>query len=114
MPRHQRMVRLWMLLRQSKRAPDGKHRLEIGSRHRPDPILFDLKRPLMQRSQFLEQLRRTPSSPAAIVTGYPDSERMKQAMKHGPLPPFAKSVAPAQHQATVATVLGDRLGRRAA
>ena len=88
---------------------DGRSGLEIVSRNRPDLILLDLAMPGMNGPQFLEELRRTqPTLPVVIVTGYPDSELMAEAMKHGPLMLLSKPFEAAQVERVVNMVVGER------
>lgn len=70
--------------------------MELVCREAPDLILLDLKMPNMNGPQFLEELRKTHAAlPVVIVTGYPESELMQQAMQYAPVLPLAKPVHPA-------------------
>ena len=90
-------------------ATDGHAGLEIVSRNRPDLILLDLAMPVMNGPQFLEELRKThPDLPVVIVTAYPDSELMVEAMKHGPLMLLSKPFEAAQVEKAVNMVVGAR------
>jgi len=63
-----------------RQATAGKEGLELVAQEAPDLILLDLVMPEMNGIQFLELLRENnPDLPVVIVTGYPDSELMKEA-----------------------------------
>jgi len=65
--------------------------------------------PEMNGPQFLEELRKKyPDLPVVIVTGYPDSELMKQAMHYAPLMLLEKPVDPDLLERTVRMVLGKK------
>jgi excisionase family DNA binding protein len=88
---------------------DGRKGIEIVSRSKPDLILLDLAMPSMNGSEFLKELRLTePSLPVVIVTGYPDSELMAEAMKQGPLMLLSKPFETAQVERVVKMVVGER------
>jgi excisionase family DNA binding protein len=91
---------------------DGRSGLEIVSRTRPDLILLDLAMPGMNGPQFLKELRLThPNLPVVIVTAYPDSELMAEAMKHGPLLLLPKPFEATEVEKIVGVVVGDGLAR---
>ncbi len=67
-------------------ATDGMEGLHLVRKETPNIILLDLKMPDMSGPQFLEELRKTyPALPVVTVTGYPNSDMMKQAMLYAPL-----------------------------
>ena len=85
---------------------DGRSGLEIVSRNKPDLILLDLAMPGMNGPQFLKELRLThPNLPVVIVTAYPDSELMAEAMAHGPLMLLSKPFEAAQVQKLLALLV---------
>lgn len=93
-------------VRQALRGEEG---LEIVARQAPDLILLDLKMPGMNGPQFLEELRQThPDLPVVIVTGYPDSDLMVQAMQYAPVMLLSKPVERQLLERTVRTVVGDK------
>lgn len=74
-------------------ALTGTTGLELVSKDVPDLILLDLMMPHMTGPQFLKRLRETyPDLPVVIITGYPDSKLMYEAMQHGPLLVLPKPV----------------------
>lgn len=87
----------------------GHEGLGLLDRQVPDLILLDLVMPVMTGSEFLARLRDVhPGLPVVIVTGYPDSELMHQAMRHPPVLLLEKPVEAEALGRTVAAVLGDR------
>jgi excisionase family DNA binding protein len=71
----------------------GMEGLEMVSRHPVDLVLLDLKMPQMNGAQFIARLRqRQEQTPVIIVSGYPDSELMAEAMRFGPLMLIKKPV----------------------
>jgi excisionase family DNA binding protein len=94
---------------------DAREALALALREPPALILLDLKMPTLSGPRFLAALReRHPELPVIIVTGYPDSELMQQAMAHAPLLLLAKPVEPALLQRSVRAVLGGRAERAVA
>jgi excisionase family DNA binding protein len=76
----------------------------------PDLILLDLVMPDLNGPQFLAELRKThPALPVAIVTGYPDSELMKDVMRHGPVLLIPKPVDSELLERTMRAVVGEKL-----
>lgn len=70
----------------ARQATGGAAGLELIAQEVPDVVLLDLKMPGMSGPQVLAELRVThPTLPVVIVTGYPDSELMMEAMLHGPV-----------------------------
>jgi len=97
---------------QATSAADG---LDLVAREAPDLILLDLLMPEMNGPQFLEELRKKyPDLPVVIVTGYPDSELMKQAMRYAPLMLLEKPVDPDLLERTVRMVLGKKTASESA
>jgi excisionase family DNA binding protein len=73
-------------------------------------VLLDLKMPDMTGAQFLRELRRThPDLPVAIVTGYPDSDLMQDAIQYAPLVVIAKPVDQEQVVRTVRLAFGPKV-----
>jgi excisionase family DNA binding protein len=71
----------------------GMEGLETVSRHSVDLVLLDLKMPQMNGAQFIARLRQQPEQiPVIIVSGYPDSRLMAEAMRFGPLMLIKKPV----------------------
>jgi DNA-binding NtrC family response regulator len=61
----------------------------------------------------LREIRQdAPRLPVIIVTGYPDSELMQEALKHSPVMMLAKPVHPTRLLAAVEQVLGTRNAER--
>ncbi len=66
--------------------------------------------PNMNGVQFLHELRKAhPTLPVIIVTGYPDSELMKQAAYCAPVMLLPKPVERELLERTVRTVVGEKL-----
>ena len=60
--------------------------LELVKRNEYDLVFLDLKVPIMDGAELFRQIRKfKPDLPVTIITGYPDSELMMKALKHGPL-----------------------------
>jgi excisionase family DNA binding protein len=98
----------------ARQAPNGLRGLALVAEEVPDLILLDLKMPDMNGPQFLEELRKThPELVVVIVTGYPDSELMKEAAQHAPVMLLTKPVEQALLEKTVRTLLGERLASAA-
>ena len=90
-------------------ATDGAEGLALVAKEEPDVILLDLMMLNMNGPQFLEKLRAThPDLPVVIVTAYPDSELMTEAIKHGPLMLLSKPFEASQVQKLVTLVVGGR------
>jgi excisionase family DNA binding protein len=93
----------------TRQATDGAAGLQEIAREAPDLVLLDLLMPAMTGPEFLRALRVThPILPVVIVTGYPDSELMHEAARHGPLLLLAKPVDPDLLERTIRMVLGIR------
>ncbi len=76
-----------------RQATSGAKGLEFVEEEVPDLILLDIMMPGMNAPQFLKRLREThPDLPVVIVTGYPDSNLMKQAMNYAPVMLLGKPV----------------------
>ncbi len=96
--------------RTATRGADG---LELVALETPDLILLDLVMPEMNGPQFLAELRKIhPDLPVVVVTGYPDSELMREAAKHAPVMLLAKPIEPELLERTVRTVMGDKMSMR--
>ena len=94
----------------TRQALSGRIGLKLVAEEVPDLILLDLMMPGMTGPRFLQELREThPTLPVAIVTGYPDSELLKDAMAHGPVLLVPKPVDSELLERTVRTVVGERL-----
>ena len=87
-------------------ASDGTEGLRRVDNDSPDLVLLDLKMPGMDGPEFLGRLRQNrPDIPVVIVTGYPDSDLMMEAMHYGPLLLEAKPVERTRLLRTLKTVL---------
>jgi PAS domain S-box-containing protein len=67
-------------------APDGMAALEIAKRERPDMIISDIKMPILDGYQFLQQVRAIPelaSIPAIAMTGFGMARDIEQARSAG-------------------------------
>lgn len=93
----------------ARAATSGADGLDLVARDVPDLILLDLQMPDMSGPEFLEELRKThPDLPVVVVTGYPDSELMKQAARYAPLMMLTKPVDQALLERTVRVALGEK------
>lgn len=97
-----------------RHATHGKIGLSLVQEELPDVVLLDLVMPDMGGAQFLQEVRKVhPSLPVVIVTGYPDSDLVKEAMQFAPLMLLAKPVEPELLGRTVRMAVGDKLARGA-
>ena len=88
-------------------AATGPEALELVRREVPDVVLLDLKLPGMGGPEVLKEIRkRHPDLPVVIVTGYPDSDLMAEAMRYSPLLLLPKPVEPQQVLEAVSLALG--------
>lgn len=72
-------------------ASNGTEALAIVHSEPVDMVLLDLQMPVMNGPQFLGELRKSDEDmPVIILTGFPDSELMTQAMRFGPFTLLAK------------------------
>lgn len=91
----------------ARQVTDGAEGLQLVAEEPPDLILLDLVMPEMNGPQFLEKLRAThPELPVVIVTGFPDSRLMSEAMRHAPVLLIPKPVEMELLERTVRTVVG--------
>jgi excisionase family DNA binding protein len=87
-------------------AASGNEGLSIVNREPIHLILLDLKMPGMNGAMFLREFRKAHGNlPVIMVTGYPDSHLMLEAMKYGPLTLIAKPVDKRQLIQAVGTAL---------
>ena len=74
-------------------ASEGEEALRYVSHGPPDLVLLDLKMPGMNGVEFLRRFREEHADvPVMVITGYPDSDLMAQAMRCGPVTLLAKPV----------------------
>jgi len=60
--------------------------LELVKNQDYDLVFLDLKMPIMDGAELFRQIRLAkPKLPVTIITGYPDSDLMMNALTHGPL-----------------------------
>jgi excisionase family DNA binding protein len=60
--------------------------LELVKNQDYDLVFLDLKMPVMDGAELFRQIRLAkPKLPVTIITGYPNSELMMNALTHGPL-----------------------------
>ena len=87
-------------------ASDGAEGLAWLNRESVNLILLDLKMPGMNGPQFLSRCREAnPILPVIVITGYPDSDLMMEALRHGPITLLAKPIEREQLMLAVHTVL---------
>ena len=76
-------------------AADGTDALEIIRRESPDAVILDLKLPDINGVAVLKEIRmRHGDLPVIVITGYPDSHLVGDALEHSPIMLLAKPVAP--------------------
>ncbi len=93
----------------TRQAISGHQGLDMVAQEVPDVILLDLKMPDMNGPQFLKELRKThPRLPVVLVTGYPDSDLMAQAMQHAPVMLLSKPVERELLERTVRSLVGNK------
>ncbi|MBL7209757.1 MAG: response regulator [Dehalococcoidia bacterium] len=74
-------------------AADGAEALELVRSWNFDLIFADLKMPGMNGAETFRQIRRIDRSvPVVIITGYPASDLMGQALEHGPVGVMKKPI----------------------
>lgn len=74
-----------------RQAPGGAEGLAYLENETVDLILLDLQMPQMSGPQFLKRLQESGRHiPVVIVTGYPDSDLVAEAMRYGPITLLAK------------------------
>lgn len=87
-------------------ASDGAEGLAWSNRESVNLILLDLKMPGMNGAAFLREFRKEHGNlPVIVVTGYPDSHLMLEAMKYGPITLVAKPILKEQLIQAVGTAL---------
>lgn len=93
-------------------AADGEEALGLVAQRAPDLVLLDLKMPGMGGVGFLRRFRqRHETIPAVLITGYPDSELLSQAMRYPPVVLMAKPLEPDQLLRCVRVSLNGSLDR---
>jgi excisionase family DNA binding protein len=70
---------------------DSSKGLELVKNQGYDLIFLDLKMPIIDGAELFRQIRLArPKLPVTIITGYPDSDLMMNALTHGPLGVMSK------------------------
>lgn len=65
--------------------------LELVKKQDYDLVFLDLKMPVMDGAELFRKMRLAkPNLPVTIITGYPDSDLMMNALTHGPLGVMSK------------------------
>jgi len=78
---------------EAQAASTGGEALEAMRQDRPDVVLLDLKLPGMDGPTVLKNIRADYGTvPVIIVTGYPDSDLMTEALRYSPLLMLPKPV----------------------
>jgi len=92
-------------------AATGSKGLELVKQRDFDLVFLDLKMPGMDGAELFRQIKTIkPDLPVAIITGYPDSDMMAQALALSPLGVMNKPFNEADIASTVANFL--RITRR--
>jgi len=91
-------------------AGDGAEALRLADNVAPDLVILDLLMPGMRGPDVLGEIRRRFDwIPVIIITGYPDSTLMNEALKHSPLTVLAKPVTAERIVLAARQVLGKGL-----
>ena len=76
-------------------ASSGAEALDLMRQETPDVVVLDLKMEGMDGPALLKEIRASYGSlPVIIITGYPDSGLMYEALRYSPLMVLAKPPAP--------------------
>lgn len=87
-------------------AQDGIRGIELFQRNGVDLVLLDLNMPDMSGVDFLKHFRKMDANvPVIIITGYPQSDLMYEAMQYGPLILLPKPIGKQQLLNAVAAVI---------
>jgi excisionase family DNA binding protein len=90
-------------------ASNGKEAMDLMKRETPHVIFLDLKMPGIDGADLLKDIRKLYGAmPVVILTGYPDSEMVSQALQYSPLTLMAKPASEEQIVQTVKGILGER------
>ncbi|MGH7322379.1 MAG: response regulator [Candidatus Rokuibacteriota bacterium] len=93
--------------RQILTAASGEEALEIAKRSDLDLVLLDLIMPGINGVETFRKLHALqPELPVVIVTGYPDSDLMAQALEIGPFTMINKPIDVSQIQKVVDLIVG--------
>lgn len=88
-------------------ATGGRAALNILEEEIPDLVLLDLKMPDMNGVQVLREIRhRWDHLPVVILTGFPESELMRQALQYSPVTFLSKPFRSEQLLRTLHQLLG--------
>ena len=91
-------------------AGDANSALLTVARNRPGLILLDLIMPGMSGVEFLKEVRTIhPELPVAIITGYPDSDLIAEALAYGPLMIIQKPTHESQLKVVLEMALGEHI-----
>jgi excisionase family DNA binding protein len=94
-------------------AADGKEGLDLAQRETPDLILLDLIMPGMSGVDVLKKLHKAiPDVPVVVVTAYPDSSLMAEALRYPPVTLLPKPLDKATLLKTVHRVLSGSTAKR--
>jgi excisionase family DNA binding protein len=88
-------------------ASSGEEALDVAKKTDVDLVLLDLMMPGLNGVETFRQLHALqPDLPVVIVTGYPDSDLMAQALEIGPFTMLNKPVDLGQLQKVVDLIVG--------
>ncbi len=88
-------------------AETGAKGLELVKQHDFDLVFLDLKMPGMDGAELFRQIKTLkPQLAVTIITGYPDSEMLAQALAQGPFGVMKKPFGDQDIAAAVNTFLG--------
>ncbi|MCR8660206.1 response regulator [Paenibacillus endoradicis] len=84
-------------------AENGQEGIELALKERPDLIITDIRMPVMNGLDMIEQLRsQLPHSLFVILTGYSDFEYAKRAIKLGGITEYL--LKPLQYDISLASI----------
>lgn len=87
-------------------ATSGETALRLVAEQAPDLILLDLHMPGMTGPEVLREIKlRHESIPVIILTGFPDSALMEQALEYSPVTLLSKPATPDRLLKTVKSLL---------
>ena len=90
-------------------AASGREALQRMAEKVPDVVILDLKLPDISGAEVLRQIRENYGDlPVLVITGYPDSHLVTDALEHAPFTILAKPVTSGKLFETVRMIVGGR------
>ena len=92
---------------QVRTAASGAEALQVMAREMPDVVLLDLRMPGMDGAALLRRIRELHGDvPVVVITGYPDSHLVAEALECSPFMLLAKPIEPEKLLRAVRMALG--------